>query len=334
MQTSNFLRTFGEAFPQGCRNCMQSVNRNVISKETLFEKFLTFCMFSDSQWKKMRTVGEKASARASNEISMYLDDCSRKTTLVVRKTLSSIFELSEEKVWEIDEIISAVFSKENSTFPDKTFARKSSFRKFYVFFYFFSTLKYLFSVSLLKLCCRNLKSLIWKPNQMVSGRVFFFKLCSFVIFADIEFPSDFRRSFSTGLPKLYSEFSVEHYQQRDTFLEISYFLHVFGLSVKKNEDRWRKSFARDSNEKSMYLDDCLRKQTLVVRKTLSSIFELSEEEVREIDEIISAVCSKENSTFPDKTFARKLFFRKFYVFVLLFFDIEKSVLRLFAETLL
>ena len=164
--------------------------------------------------------------------------------------------------------------------------------------------------------------------------LFFFKLCSFVIFADIEFPSDFRRSFSTGLPKLYSECSVERYQQRDTFCEISYFLHVFGLSVKKNEDRWRKSFARASNEKSMYLDDCLRKQTLVVRKTLSSIFELWEEKVREIDEIISAVFSKENSTFPDKTFARKLFFREFYVFFLLFFDIETSALRLFAETLL
>ena len=177
MQTSNFLRTFGEAFRQGCRNCIQSVQWSVISKETLFVKFLTFCKFSDSQWKKMRTVGEKASARASNEKSMYLDDFLRKTTLVVRKTLSSIFELSEKKVWEIDEIISAVFSKENSTFPDKSVARKLFFRKYYVFFHCFSILSYLFSISLLELCCKNLKNLIWKPNKKFCGRLFFLKNC-------------------------------------------------------------------------------------------------------------------------------------------------------------
>ena len=151
-------------------------------------------------------------------------------------------------------------------------------------------------------------------QKVLWEKLFFIKLCSFVIFADIEFPSDFRRSFWTGLPKLYSECSVERYQQRDTFREISYFLHVFGLSVKKNEDRWRKSFARASNEKSMYLDDFLRKTTLVVRKTLSSNFELSVKKVRDLDEKISAVFSKENSTFPDNNFARKLFFRKYFFF--------------------
>ena len=139
-------------------------------------------------------------------------------------------------------------------------------------------------------------------------------MCSFVIFADIEFPSDFRRSFSTGLPKLYSECSVERYQQGDTFREFSYFLQIFGLSVKKNEDRWRKSFARASNEKSMYLDDCSRKTTLVVRKTLSSIFEFSEEKVREIDEIISAVVFEKDFTFPEKNFAWKFFFVKIMFF--------------------
>ena len=186
------------------------------------------------------------------------------------------------------------------------------------FFHFFSLLSYLFSVSLLKICCRNLKSLIWKPNKKFCGGIFFLKLCSFVIFADIEFPSDFQRSFSTGLPKLYPECSVERYQQRDIFREISYLLHVFGLSVKKSEDRWRKSFARASNEKFMYLDDCLRKQTLVDRKTLSSFFELSEKKVREIDEIISAVFFRKSSTFPEKNFARKFFFVKFMFFFTIF----------------
>ena len=80
----------------------------------------------------------------------------------------------------------------------------------------------------------NLKSLIWKPNQKVCGRIFFYiKLCSFVIFADTEFPSDFRRRFSTGLSKVYPECSVESYQQKHTFGDLSNFLHVFGLSVKK-----------------------------------------------------------------------------------------------------
>ena len=134
MQTSNFLRTFGEAFGQGCRNCIQSVQWSVISKNTLLEQFLTFCMFSDSQLRN-EDRWRKSFSRASNEKSMYLDDFLRKTTLVVRKTLSFIFELSEKKVWEIDEIISAVFSKGNSTFPDKSVARKLFFRKYYVFFF-------------------------------------------------------------------------------------------------------------------------------------------------------------------------------------------------------
>ena len=174
MQTSNFLRTFGEAFRQGCRNCIQSVQWSVISKNTLFEKFLIFCMFSDSQWKKMRTVGEKASARASNEISMYLDDCSRKTTLVVRKTLSSIFELSEEKVREIDEIISAVFSKENSTFPAKNFARKLFFRENCVFFSLFFVIELsVLSLFAEKLLQESQKFDLETQQKVLWGNLFF-----------------------------------------------------------------------------------------------------------------------------------------------------------------
>ena len=219
-------------------------------------------------------------------------------------------------------------------FQTKILLENYFFVKIMFFFHFFSLLSYLFSVSLLKICCRNLKSLIWKPNKKFCGGIFFLKLCSFVIFADIEFPSDFQRSFSTGLPKLYPECSVERYQQRDIFREISYLLHVFGLSVKKSEDRWRKSFARASNEKFMYLDDCLRKQTLVDRKTLSSFFELSEKKVREIDEIISAVFFRKSSTFPEKIFARKFFFVKIMFFFTIFrhwFICSPSLCWNFAE---
>ena len=113
-----------------------------------------------------------------------------------------------------------------------------------------------------------------------------------------------------------------------------YLFACFRTLSQKNEDRWRKSFARASNEKSMFLDDCLRKQTLVVRKTLSSFFELLEKKVLKMIKINSAVFSKKNSTFPEKNFARKLLFREYYVFISLFFDIELSVLRLFAEILL
>ena len=199
-----------------------------------------------------------------------------------------------------------------------------------MFFSLFSILSYLFSVSLLELCCRNLKRLIWKPNKKFCGENFFLKLCRFVIFADIEFPSDFRRSFSTRLPKLYSECSVERYQQRDTFRENSYFLHVFGLSVKKNEERWRKSFARASNEKPMYLDDCSRKTTLVVRKTLSCNFEPSVKKVWEIDEIISAVVFEKGFTFPEKIFARKIFSVK----IMIFFHSFSTLSYLFSISLL
>ena len=136
MQTSNFLRTFGEAFRQGCRNCIQSVQWSVIGKKTLFRENSSFLHVFGLSVKKMRTVGEKVLQELQMR-NMYLDACLRKTTLVVRKTLSSIFELSEKKVRELDQKFPAVFSKENSTFPDKTFARKLPFRKFYVFFTFF-----------------------------------------------------------------------------------------------------------------------------------------------------------------------------------------------------
>ena len=232
MQTSNFLRTFGEAFRQGCRNCIQSVQWSVISKKTLFRENSSFLHVFGLSVKKMRTVGEKVLQELQMR-NMYLDACLRKTTLVVRKTLSSIFELSEKKVRELDQKFPAVFSKEILLFQPKILLENYFFVKIVFFFHFFSLLSYLFSVYLLKNCCRNLKSLIWKPNKKFCGGIFFLKLCSFVIFADIEFPPDFQRSFSTGLPELYPECSVERYQQKHTFRENSNCLHVFGLSVKK-----------------------------------------------------------------------------------------------------
>ena len=164
---------------------------------------------------------------------MFLDDCSRKTTLVVRKTNSSIFGLPEKKVRELDEKIPAVFSKEILLFQPKILLENYFFLKIMFSFHFFSTLSYLFSVSVLKLCCRNLKRLIWKTNKKFCGENFFLKLCRFVNFADTEFPPDFRRSFSTVLSKVYPECSVESYQQKHTFGDVSNFLHVFGLSVRK-----------------------------------------------------------------------------------------------------
>ena len=133
---------------------------------------------------------------------MFLDDCLRKQTLVVRKTLSSKFELSEKKIRESDEVISAVFSKENSTFPDKNFARKLFFREFYVFFSLFFDIE----LSALRLFANFLLSDSQNSDLETQQKIFreklFLKLSSFLIFADIEFPSDIRRSFSTGLPKL------------------------------------------------------------------------------------------------------------------------------------
>ena len=163
-----------------------------------------------------------------------MDEFLRKTTLVVRKTFSSIFDLSEKKVRELDEKIPAVFSKEILLFQPKILLENYFFLKIMFSFHFFSTLSYLFSISVLKLCCRNPKRLIWKPNKKFCGeKKFFLKLCRFVNFADTEFPSDFRRSFSTVLSKVYPECSVESYQQKHTFGDISNFLHVFGHSVKK-----------------------------------------------------------------------------------------------------
>ena len=214
---------------------------------------------------------------------------------------------------------------------------KDFFRENYVFFSLFFDIE----LSVFHLLAGNLlqksQKIDLETQQNILWKNFFFKLCSFVIFADIEFPSDFRRSFSTGLPKLYSECSVERYQQRDTFWEISYFLHVFGLSVKKNEDRWRKSFARASNEKSKFLDDCSRKKTLVVRKTFSAIFELSEKKVRELDEKIPAVFSKEILLFQPKILLEKYFFLKimfsFHFFSTLSYLFSVSVLKLCCRNL-
>ena len=71
MQTSNFLRTFGEAFRQGCRNCIQSVQWSVISQNTLFEKFLIFCMFSDSQLRKWEALAKNLRKSFKWEIYVF-----------------------------------------------------------------------------------------------------------------------------------------------------------------------------------------------------------------------------------------------------------------------
>ena len=140
MQTSNFLRTFSEAFRQGCRNCIQSVQWSVISKNTLFEKIPTVCMFSDSQLRKWGPLAKKLRKSFKWEIYVFRWLFEKDNACCWENTFL-YFELFEKKVWEIDEIISAVFSKENSTFPDKSFARKLFFREYYVFFSLFFDLE-------------------------------------------------------------------------------------------------------------------------------------------------------------------------------------------------
>ena len=181
MQTPNFLRTFGEAFRQGCRNCFQSVQWSVICKKTLFWEISSFLHVFGLSVKKNEDRWRKSFARASNEKPMYLDDCSRKTTLVVRKTLSCIFEPSVKKVWEIDEIISAVVFEKGFTFPEKNFARNFFFVKIMFFFQFFSTLSYLFSISLLKFAAGISKDWSGYPTKNFVWKTFF-KIVSFCNF--------------------------------------------------------------------------------------------------------------------------------------------------------
>ena len=71
MQTPNFLRTFGEALRRGCRKCIQSVQWSVISKNTLFENFLTFCMFSDSQLRKWEALAKNLRKSFKWEIYVF-----------------------------------------------------------------------------------------------------------------------------------------------------------------------------------------------------------------------------------------------------------------------
>ena len=279
--------------------------------------FLLFACFRTLSEKKWGPLAKKLRKSFKWEIYVFRWLFEKANACCKQNTFLHFLTLGGESSGNWWKNFGSFFQKEFYVSRGK-FCSKTFFRENYVFFSPFFDIE----LSGLRLCAETLlqesQKIDLETQQNILWKNFFLKLCSFVIFADIEFPSDFRRSFSTGLPKLYSECSVERYQQRDTFREISYFLQIFGLSVKKNEDRWRKSFARASNEKSMYLDDFLRKTTLVVRKTLSFIFELSEKKVWEIDEIISAVFSKENSTFPDKSVARKLFFRKYYVFFTVF----------------
>ena len=136
MQTSNFLRTFSEAFRQGCRNCIQSDQWSVISKKTLFRENSSFLHVFGLSVKKMRTVGEKVLQELQMR-NMYLDACLRKTTLVVRKTLSSFFELSEKKVRELDQKFPAVFSKEILLFQPKILLENYFFVRIMFFFTFF-----------------------------------------------------------------------------------------------------------------------------------------------------------------------------------------------------
>ena len=307
MQTPNFLRTFG-------RKCMFSTGLSKVYPECSVESYQQKHTFGDLSnflhvfglsVKKMRTVGEKASQELQMRNLCIWMIFLRKTTLVVRKSFSSIFELSEKKVRELDQKIPAVFSKENSTFPAKNFARKLFFREYYVFFSLFFDIElsvlHLFAEALLYESQNfDLKT---QPKGLWEN-LFFIKLCSFV------FPSDFcRHRISFGLSAKLS----------DRVVEAVFRVFSGALSAKRHFFIWRKSFARASNEKPMYLDDCSRKTTLVVRKTLSCIFEPSVKKVWEIDEIISAVVFEKVFTFPEKNFARKFFFVKIMFFFSIFF---------------
>ena len=163
---------FGRSFPTGLSKLYSECSVESYQQRTLFRENSSFLHVFGLSVKKMRTVGEKVLQELQMR-NMYLDDCLRKTTPVVRKTLSSIFELSEKKVRELDQKFPAVFSKEILLFQPKILLENYFFVKIMFFFTFFSLLSYLFSVSLLKICCRNLKSLIWKPNKKFCGESFF-----------------------------------------------------------------------------------------------------------------------------------------------------------------
>ena len=322
MQTSNFLRTFGEAFRQGCRSCFQSVQWSVISKKTLFWEISSFLHVFGLSVKKNEDRWRKSFARASNEKPMYLDDCSRKTTLVVRKTLSCIFEPSVKKVWEIDEIISAVVFEKVFTFPEKNFARKFFFVKIMFFFQFFFDIE----LSVLRPCAETLlqesQEIDLETQQKFLWGKLSFKIVSFCSFCRHRISFGLSSKVFDGVVESVSRVFSRELSAKTHFWDLSNFLHVFGLSVKKMRTVGEKASQGLQMRNLCIWMIFLRKTTLVVRKSFSSIFELSEKKVRELDQKIPAVFSKENSTFPAKNFARKLFFREYYVFFSLFFDIE------------
>ena len=195
-------------------------------------KFWLFACFRTLSEKKWGPLAKKLCKSFKWEIYVFrwlfekANACWQKNTFLLFWT----FGEKSSGNWWIN--FGSFFQKEFYVSREK-FCSKILFRENYVFFSLFFDI----DLSVLRLFAETLlkesQKFDLKTQPKICGRIFFFKLCSFVIFADIEFPSDFRRSFSTGLPKLYPECSVERYQQKHTFREISNFLHVFGLSVKK-----------------------------------------------------------------------------------------------------
>ena len=173
MQTSNFLRTFGEAFRQGCRNCIQSVQWSVISKNTLFEKFLIFCMFSDSQLRKWEALAKNLRKSFKWEIYVFRWLFEKDNACCWENIFLHFRTLGEKGLRNWWNNFGSFFQREFYVSRQK-FCPKIIFSWILCFFFhFFSTLSYLFSVSLLKLCWTSLENLIWKPNQKFVEESFF-----------------------------------------------------------------------------------------------------------------------------------------------------------------
>ena len=196
-----YFRPFGETLREGCWNCLQPIPWNVSSKKTFSEKILSFCIISDFQWKNPGPLA-KNFCGFSNQKPLCSEELFEKTPDCCEKTLSSSFVLCEKKIGEVVRKLRHHCRTEFNVSRGK-FCAKVNFSWILCFIYHFPSLKEMFSVYLPKVRDRVLKTEIWKPNKKFCGGIFFLKLCSFVIFADIEFPSDFRRSFPTWLSKLY-----------------------------------------------------------------------------------------------------------------------------------
>ena len=191
----------------------------------------------------------------------------RKTTLVVRKTLSSIFELSEKKVREIDQIVLAVFSKENSTFPDKIFDRKLFFPENYVFFHFFRHWVICSPSLCWKFAAGFSKDWSGNPTKIFVEESFFFKIVYFCNFCRHRFSLGLSAKLLDRLSKPHAEFSAERYQQEDFFRAKKLTFCTFSNYYKKIQVPWQRRFLQVFQIRNLCVRrNFLRKHPVVVEK--------------------------------------------------------------------